>query len=195
MILLPVLVVVVVWIVTVRDVVRRRDLRVGRRVTWALATLLLPLFAIPIYWLIKPLPRSSAAVSHVPAVQLQTMADLIPGWSPDLPGACEQADAWAGSASRVAPEPSFYSWLRQSGIAERYPACAARLLRTLLGGERRLSFPACPEIGALTRLLEQYVMDGDDLRAVKEQLRRLCPGMASSADPAGAGRPADPALG
>ena len=194
MILLLVLVVAVVLSVTVRDVVRRRDLHVGRRVAWALSTLLLPLFAIPVYWLVKPLPRPSVAVPRSPAVRVQTMADLIPGWAPDLPGACEQANAWAGSQSRVAPEPSFYSWLRQSGIAERYPACAARLLRTLLGTERRLSSLACPEIGALTRLLERYVMDGDDLRAVREQLRRLCPGMAP-ADPGGAERSAHRALG
>jgi Phospholipase_D-nuclease N-terminal len=194
MILLLVLVVAVVWIVTVRDVVRRRELTVGRRATWVLATLLLPLFAVPVYWLIKPQRRPPAVVPLAPAARVQTMADLIPGWSPELPGACEQANAWAGSESRVAPDPSFYSWLRESGIAERYPACAAKLLRTLLGTERRPSFPACPEIGALTRLLEQYVMDGDDLRAVKEQLQRLCPGMPSP-DPRGTGRPAHAAFG
>ncbi len=173
--LLLVLVAGVVWIVTVRDVVRRRDLRVRRRAAWVFATLLVPLFFVPAYWLIKPQRRSPVTVSPAPAGRAQTLADLIPGWSPDLPGACEQATAWAESESRVAPEPSFYSWLRESGIAERYPACAARLLRTLLGKEGHPSFLACPEIGALTRVLEQYLTPGEDLRAVKEQVRRLCP--------------------
>jgi hypothetical protein len=194
MIVLLVLVVGVVWVVTVRDVVRRGDLRVGRRVTWVLATLLLPILAAPAYWLVKPQRRSPAAPPPATAGHAQTLADLIPGWSPDLPGACDQANAWAGSGSRVAPEPSFYSWLRESGIAERYPACATKLLRTLLGTERRSSFPACPQIGALTSLLDQYLMDGDDLRAVKEQVRRLCPGMPVP-DHKGAGRSVHPALG
>ena len=80
-----------------------------------------------------PVAARPAPVSHA-----QTLADLIPGWSPDLPGACERADAWAG-------------------------------------GERRPSVPTCPEIGALTRVLERYVKDGDDLRAIKEQVRRRYP--------------------
>ncbi len=101
------------------------------------------------------------AARPAPASRTQTLADLIPGWSPDVPGACEQADTRAGGESRVAPEPSFYGWLRESGLAEKYPACAARLVWTLLGSERRPSFPARPEIGALTRVLERYVEDGD----------------------------------
>ena len=174
MLLLLVLVVLVAWIVTVGDVVRRRDLRVGRRVTWVLATLLLPFFAVPVYWLIKPQRRRPVAAPPAPAVHAQTLADLIPGWSPDLPGACEQATAWAGSPSRVAPEPSLYAWLRESGFAERHPTCAARLVGTLLGKEGRPSFLACPEIGALTQVLERHLTDGDDLHAVQEQVRRLC---------------------
>jgi hypothetical protein len=194
MILLLVLVVGVAWVVTVRDVARRRELRAGRRLAWTLATLLLPVLMIPIYWLIRPQRRSPVAARPAPASHTQTLADLIPGWSPDLPGACEQANAWAGGESRVAPEPSFYGWLRESGLAEKYPACAARLVRTLLGSERRPSFPACPEIGALTRVLERYVENGDDLRAIKEQVRRLCPALPSP-DQRDEGRSMHPALG
>jgi hypothetical protein len=192
--LLLVLVVAVLWVVTVTDVVRRRDLRVGRRVTWVLATLLLPFFSVPIYWLIKPQRRSPVAASPAPADRTQTLADLIPGWSPDLPDACDQATAWAGSESRVAPEPSFYAWLRESGFAEKHPDCAARLLWTLLGKEGRPTFPACPEVGALTRVLERYLTDGDDLRAVQEQVRRLCPA-SPPPERRGAGRSAPAALG
>ena len=48
----------VVWVLTVRDIlVRRKDLGAGQRVTWIIVTLVLPFFAIPIYWLIKPRPR------------------------------------------------------------------------------------------------------------------------------------------
>ncbi len=153
----------------------------------------MPLFFVPVYWLIKPQRRSPVAASPAPAGRAQTLADLIPGWSPDLPGACEQATAWAGSESRVAPEPSFYAWLRESGFAERYPDCAAMLLRTLLGKERP-TFLACPEIGALTRVLERYLTDGDDLRAVQEQVLRLCPA-SPPPEHREAGRSARPALG
>ncbi len=194
MILLLVLVLAVVWLITVRDVTRRRDLRARRRVAWVFATLLVPFLAAPAYWLLKPQRRAPVATKPAPEGHAQTLADFIPGWSPEQPGACEQANAWAGSGSRVSPEPSFYSWLQESGLAERYPACAARLLRTLLGAERRPFFPACPEIGALTRVLEEYVKDGDDLRVVKELVRRLCPTPAS-VDQGGAGRPLSPALG
>ena len=194
MLLLLILGVAVVWIVTVRDIARRRELRARRRATWVLVTLLLPVFAVPVYWLIRPQRRSPVAGRPAPAVHTQTLADLIPGWESDVPGACEQANAWAGSESRVAPEPSFYGWLRDSGLAEKYPACAAKLVRTLLVSERRSSFPACPEVGALTRVLERYVQDGDDLRAVQEQVQRLCPTMPSP-DQREAGRPAHRALG
>ena len=47
MIFLLVLVVVVVWVMTVRDEVRRRDLRTGRRAIWILATLLPPSSPLP----------------------------------------------------------------------------------------------------------------------------------------------------
>lgn len=173
MILLVVVVVLVVWVATARDVVRRVELGAGRRVAWVIATLLLPIVAVPVYWLIRPLPRRSAPAT-APA-GTQTLADLIPGWAPDQPDACEQADAWARSASRVRPAPSFYTWLRESGLAEKYPVCVTRLVRTLLGGERRPSFFACPELGALTGVLERYIDDQDDLIAVKKHLRLLCP--------------------
>ena len=195
-ILLPVLVAAVVCVMTVTGRGAAPDLRAWRRVAWVLVTLLLPYFAIPVYWLIKPQRRSPVA----PPPRLfgnhprRRWPDLIPGWSLDLPGACEQANAWAGSESRVSPEPSFYFWLRESGIAERHPACAAILLRTLLGTERRPMFPACPEIGALTRMLEQHLMDGDDLRALREQVRRLCP-EALSPDQRASERSVHPALG
>jgi hypothetical protein len=180
MVLVVLAFVVVVWGVTVVDVARRRELAVGRRVVWILLALFLPLLAVPVYWLIRPLRPKRSAKPVAPVAHVQTLADLIPGWTPDLPGACEQANAWAADASHVSPEPSFYAWLRESGLAAKYPACSARLLRTLLGEERRPPFAACPELGALARSLELYVSDSDDLRAIKTHLLRLCPEAPSS---------------
>ena len=176
MVLVLVLIAVVVWVLSVRDIVRRSDLRVRRRVSWVVATLLLPFFAIPGYWLVKPRRRDSARRQVGLQRELRTLTEWIPGWIPELPGSCEEASARACLEPPARPLPGFYQWLRASGLAEKYPACAAKLLRCLLGGERRESFVACPEIGALADVLARYVDAGDDLRRVKEQLLRLCAG-------------------
>ena len=175
MLLLLVVFLVVAWVVTAVHVVRSPRLSAGGRAAWLVTTLLVPFLAIPVYWATRPLPRKLAPSARRDEPAAQTLADLIPGWTPDRADACEQADAWARDMRHPKPAPSFYAWLRESGLAEKYPACAARLVRTLLGGEQRPSFVACPEIGALTALLEKYVSGADDLRAIKDQLRRLCP--------------------
>jgi hypothetical protein len=166
---------VVAWVVTAVHVVRSRRLSAGGRAAWLVATLLLPLLAIPIYWATRPLPRTPTAPARSEEPVAQTLADLIPGWTPERTDACEQADTWARDARHPRPAPSFYTWLWESGLAEKYPACAARLVRTLLGGEQRPSFVACPEVGALTALLQKHIGDADDLLAIRDQLRRLCP--------------------
>ncbi len=175
MLLLLLVFLVVAWVVTAVSVVRSRRLSAGGRVGWLVATLLLPFLAIPVYWATRPLPRKPTPAARREEPAAQTLADLIPGWTPDRADACDQADAWARDARHPRPAPSFYAWLRESGLAEKYPACAARLVRALLGGEQRPSFAACQEVGALTVLLEKHVREADDLRAIKDQLRRLCP--------------------
>jgi hypothetical protein len=187
MLLLAAVAVMGLWVLTLRDVVQRVDLTRRRRVGWVIASALLPVPAVPLYWLIRPLRPSAPPVSAGRIESAQTLADLIPGWSPDRPGACDQATAWASSGSRVSPQASFYTWLRESGLAGRHPACAAKLVRALLGTERSSSFVACPQVRALTEVLSLSVKDGDDLRAIETQLRRLCPGMP-------AGRPASSTL-
>jgi hypothetical protein len=179
MLVMLVVLVAVVWVLTAVDVVRRRALSRGGRVAWVAAASLVPFFAIPAYWAVRPLGRrrEPRRANQTP----QTLADLIPGWTVDRADACEQADAWARDGSRQHPAPGFYAWLRDSGLAEKYPACAARLVRTLLGSEERRAFAACVEAAALTALLEDYVGDADDLRAIKEQLGRLCPGSLRAA--------------
>jgi hypothetical protein len=185
MLLVLLLFVIVVWLLTARDVLRRRLTGTGR-FAWLAATLLLPFVAIPAYWAVRPLPRTSSG-TRASESGVQTLADFIPGWAPDSADACEQADTWARS-SHANPAPGFYAWLRESGLADKYPACAARLVRTLLGAERRTTFGACPEIGALTALLERHVGDAEDVRVIRDQLLRLCPGSAPgrAAVPAGA---------
>jgi hypothetical protein len=175
MLLVLLLFVIVVWLLTARDVLRRRLSGTGR-FAWLAATLLLPFVAIPAYWAVRPLPRTPSG-ARGSAGSGQTLADFIPGWAPDSADACEQADSWARS-SHAKPAPTFYTWLRESGLADKYPACAAKLVRTLLGAERRTTFGACPEIGALTALLERHVGEAEDVRAIREQLLRLCPGSA-----------------
>jgi hypothetical protein len=175
MLVVLVLFVVIAWVFTAQDLLRRQQLSRGGRAVWLVATLVLPLIAIPVYWAVKPLPRRSGPAARRSGTASQTLSDFIPGWSPDRDNACDLADTWARGA-HVSPAPSFYAWLRDSGVAEKYPACAAKLVRTLLGGERRVTFAACPEIGALTALLERYVGPAEDVLAIREQLVRLCPG-------------------
>lgn len=186
MLLLLLVFLVVAWAVTAASVVRSRRLSTGGRAAWLVATLFLPFLAIPVYWATRPLPRKSARTDRSDGAARQTLADFIPGWTPERAGACEQAAAWASDATHESPAPGFYAWLRESGLAERYPACAARLVRTLLGAERRQAFAACPEAGALTAILEKYVRDSGDVGAIREQLRRLCPNSfrASAGSPA-----------
>ena len=167
------------WALTVRDILRRRDITGRRRVTWAVVTLFLPLFAIPAYWLVKPQPRKPATPAAAREPRAWKPTDWIPGWVPELPGSCEEAWRRACQGTPLKPGPGLYVWLRTSGFAEKHPTCAAKLLRCILGRERRQSFAACPEIGALTRLLEPYVGSEGDLRAVREELRRLCPDVSS----------------
>jgi hypothetical protein len=168
--------VAVVWVLTAQDVLRRCGLSAGRRTAWILATLLLPVLAIPAYWATRPLPRKTPDAVRREESSPQTLADFIPEWTPESADACEQAEEWARDEHHEHPEPSFYVWLHESGFAERHPVCTARLVGTLLGSEYRASFAACPEVGALAALLEAHVGDADDVLAVKEQLRRLCPG-------------------
>jgi len=194
MVILLVLVAVIVWVVTAQEIARRSDLRVSSRALWIVATLLLPIFAIPGYWLTRPLGRKPARRQLGSEDDARTLAGWVPGWTLEQPGACEQVRAQVCQEPPLRPAPGFYAWLRSSGLAEKHPECAAKLLRCVLGGERRRSFFACPEIGALARVLEGFARSGDDLRAVKEQLRRLCPGMSSAIGGAAAEtRP--PALG
>jgi hypothetical protein len=175
--MLPILLmlVAVAWILTAQDVLRRRSTG-GRKAFWLVGALVLPFLAIPVYWAMRPLPRRGARTAERVEPARQTLADLIPGWSPDRADACEQAAAWAHDRSHPSPQPSLYTWLRESGLAEQYPACAARLVSALLDGEYRSSFVGCFEVRALTALLERHVGDAEDVRSIKEQLLRLCPG-------------------
>jgi hypothetical protein len=192
MLLALLVIMIAAWALTLRDVLRRRQRSAGRRAAWIVATIVLPVLVIPVYWLVRPLPRQSDGARGGAAHAPQTLADLIPGWTAERADACDQADAWAHDSSHLNPAPGFYAWLRDSGLAEKHPACAARLVRALLGGERRPSFVACPEAGALATLPEEYLVDGDDMRAIRDQLRRLCPGTAQRdlAPAAASGRPA-----
>jgi hypothetical protein len=175
MLFLLLVVIAVLWVLTALDVLRRRGMSGRGRAVWMIATLLLPVIAIPLYWAIKPLPRRTSAAASRDEAAPQTLADFIPDWTPESDDACEQAEAWVRDASDAHPGPSFYAWLHESGFAERHAACTARLVGNLLGSEYRASFEACPELGALTAMLEAHVEDADDLRIIKDHLRRLCP--------------------
>lgn len=176
--MLPLLLIVllVAWVMTAIDVLRRRGFSAGRRAAWLLAALVLPLPAIPVYWLIRPLPKKVRRAGPEAAPAPQSLADLIPEWTPDVPDAWERATAWACDDSHPTPEPSFYAWLGQSGLATGHPDAAARLVRALLDNEGSRSFAACPEVGALAALFEECTVADGDLIAIRQQLRRLCPG-------------------
>ena len=98
----------VVWVLTAQDVLRRRLSR-GQKAAWIVATLVLPLLAIPAYWVVRPLPRRQALAVTPSKPSPQTLSDPIPGWTPDRADACEQADARARDESHPTPEPSFYA--------------------------------------------------------------------------------------
>ena len=65
---------------------------------------------------------------------------------------------------------------RSSGLATGHPDAAGRPVRALLDNEGSRSFAACPEVGALTALFEECTVADGDLIAIRQQLRRLCPG-------------------
>ncbi len=59
MLLLLLIVLLVAWVMTAVDALRRPGLSAGRRAAWLVAALVLPFPTIPVYWLIRPLPKKT----------------------------------------------------------------------------------------------------------------------------------------
>lgn len=60
-ILLTVAAAVVIWLYTVWDLSRRRDLTLLQRVVWFVVTLIAPFLGVIAYWLLRPRKPSSSA--------------------------------------------------------------------------------------------------------------------------------------
>ncbi len=55
--LLPTLIAIpllIIWVLTLVDIIRRRDLGTGRKVLWALAVLVVPIVGVIVYFVVRP---------------------------------------------------------------------------------------------------------------------------------------------
>jgi hypothetical protein len=174
MVILVAVVAIVIWGATARDVARRSDLPWTRRVLWIGAALLLPLLAVPVYWLIRPLhPTTSAADGTAQSPS----PSVVPGWVLSAT-TCRELRRRACNVFRDRVPAAFYSWLARTELSRRHPDCLAKLLRCTLAREPGDVFLGCSDVRALIQTLEPLLRDSRDLRAVTEELLRLCPSAA-----------------
>ena len=98
MLFLLLVVIAVLWVLTALDVLRRRGISGRRRAVWMVATLMLPVIAIPLYWAIKRLSPglyfgATAAVTAAGIWASNRMADSLGDEDPS----CVVIDEVAGA--------------------------------------------------------------------------------------------------